>query len=131
MTGRALLLVLLPLLLLGAGDRASACSCMHRTEAEHLESSDAAFDAVVVEVRRPQFKTNPERAGLKLTKWLKGPHAEGSIVRFETVTACCVCGISVHMGQHWRIYVIGKEPYGLSLCSDSHQLDVSVSAHAR
>jgi hypothetical protein len=134
MTGRALLFVLLPLLVLGAGDRALACSCMQRTKAEHLESSDAAFDAVVIKVRHVRFKIQEpddgrpyavrgERVELRVTKWLKGPHAEGSIVRFATVTECCVCGVSVRKGQRWRIFVSGKEPYDLSLCSGSHLLE--------
>ncbi len=120
MTWRARLLVLLPLLLLGFGARASACSCRFRTEAQHLEASVAAFDAVVIEVRRPQLGTNPERARLEVVRKLKGPHAEGSIVRFETVTA--TCGLSVRPGQRWRVFVSGKEPYALSMCSGSHPL---------
>jgi hypothetical protein len=125
----------LAVLSLGSGTRALACSCAPTTEAEDLAQSDAAFEAVVLEVRHVElgkpargsrdFAMPGERVKVRVTKRLKGPHGEGSIVRFETVTMCCICGVSVRKGEQWRMYVSGRQPYALHLCSGSRRLPES------
>src|SRR5262245_64148746 len=101
MNSRALSLVsiLALALALGTAGRAFACSCADQTEAESLEASTAAFEAVVIDVRTEEHpRTEPgmgrysvhlQRARFRVTKWLKGAHPVDSIVRFQTMTDCC------------------------------------------
>jgi hypothetical protein len=109
------------------------CSCFEQSEQQSLESSFAAFDAVVVKVRGTHFKSPGEEfegfnprgqiATLRVLKSLKGPHKEGDLLEFRTVTECCVCGTPVARGERWRVFVDRKQPYALHNCSGSYRLD--------
>lgn len=133
MSLRAWMLVLLAVPFMGASGEAFACSCARATDAEQLEMSDAAFEAEIISVKHVRYRnfdsnlppnTLPgQSVKMRVTKRLKGPHFEGAIVQFETMTLCCMCGVRVKRGERWLIYVTGEEPYSLSNCSGSRLLE--------
>jgi hypothetical protein len=115
-----------------------SCSCIPeegRTEADRVRHAFRGSDAVILvdvvsvrtlykATRNPDPKIGPaefvepiEYGTLSVLESWKGPHKSGSVVATETNTVCCACGLQLETDRRMLLYLLGKEPYGLDICS--------------
>lgn len=64
-------------------------------------------------------------AHIKVIESWKGGKKAGDDFLTRTITTCCMCGLSVEVGQRWLVYAYGKEPVSLSTCSRTARADRS------
>ncbi len=94
-----------------------ACSCMGTPVRERAKAAAAVFSVEVLSVRE-SAQPEVQEASLRVLRSWKGKFRPGQVVKSETVTVCCMCGLAVKPKERLLVYAYGEEPIALSICSD-------------
>jgi hypothetical protein len=114
-----------------AAPLAHACRCAQTGSIEQAYiAATAVIVAEAIKIKTSaKAKSNLAEQHITWRVWeaFKGTHAKDSQLITNTVTSCCMCGLSIEQGEVMLLYVNGSQPYHLSSCSKSLALKAAVA----
>ncbi|HEX9775037.1 MAG TPA: hypothetical protein VGB83_05610 [Actinomycetota bacterium] len=114
-------------LLLAAPGRATACSCVQASPAQHFQRAAVAFVGVAVATREPLFFEETTATAFAVEEVYKGTAPRAVLVRTARYGASC--GMSFHPGARYE--VLAAPGFETSLCSGSAIAPGALSALGR
>jgi hypothetical protein len=112
-----LVLVVALAVVAGTPGRVAACSCAGTSEQSALRDADVAFEGVAAEVEDPNLVSFVTRSGgdplvytFAVETVLKGEPAR--FVEIRTYRDEAACGLSMAIGDRWRIYAHRQDLFG-------------------
>lgn len=113
---------------------AGACSCAEPddTKTAFVKSGVVVVaKAIAVSKEVGTLKINDDKlyeATFKIVEWnvderWKGPYSRNQRFKTRTVVTCCLCGRSVEIGEVLLLYLLGPEPYDISICGRTASIE--------
>ena len=115
-----------------------ACSCGQRSDSLETDvklnwgASTAVVSAQVVSVEyhtaiQHGVAIQMQKATWRVLQSWKGSHPVSSLVSTDTEVTCCLCGVSVGVGESRLLYLESSEPYRVNECSIGGSLNTSAA----